>query len=223
MRYKFCPECETEKPSTAFRAHKSRPGGLSAYCSICMKERDARRRNDPLYVEKNRERSLAWARAHAEERIAKAKQKRLENAEEHKRRARVLYHANREKILAAQKRRYQANREKIIDSNKRWRKKNLNRYREIVNRAAQKYRSRKAQALATLTARQWDAILGFFENRCAYCGGEAKLLEMEHVTPVSRGGGTVAENIVPACRSCNARKHTSVGGIGTEWIPKPLN
>jgi hypothetical protein len=43
---------------------------------------------------------------------------------------------------------------------------------------------------------------------CAYCGdryGTASL-EMEHVTPSSRGGATVWQNVVSACRSCNQRK-----------------
>lgn len=43
---------------------------------------------------------------------------------------------------------------------------------------------------------------------CAYCGhrfGQATL-EMEHVTPSSRGGRTVWQNVVSACRACNQRK-----------------
>lgn len=43
---------------------------------------------------------------------------------------------------------------------------------------------------------------------CAYCGGRfaPATLEMEHVTPMSRGGRTVWQNVVSACRSCNQRK-----------------
>lgn len=43
---------------------------------------------------------------------------------------------------------------------------------------------------------------------CAYCGNRfgAASLEMEHVTPSSRGGRTVWQNVVSACRSCNQRK-----------------
>ena len=43
---------------------------------------------------------------------------------------------------------------------------------------------------------------------CAYCGGRfnASALEMEHVTPSSRGGATVWQNVVAACRACNQRK-----------------
>jgi hypothetical protein len=43
---------------------------------------------------------------------------------------------------------------------------------------------------------------------CAYCGGRYSggALEMEHVTPSSRGGSTVWQNVVSACRACNQRK-----------------
>jgi hypothetical protein len=43
---------------------------------------------------------------------------------------------------------------------------------------------------------------------CAYCGGRFGhgALEMEHVTPSSRGGSTVWQNVVSACRVCNQRK-----------------
>lgn len=43
---------------------------------------------------------------------------------------------------------------------------------------------------------------------CAYCGGRfaQSALEMEHVTPSSRGGRTIWQNVVSACRACNQRK-----------------
>lgn len=43
---------------------------------------------------------------------------------------------------------------------------------------------------------------------CAYCGGRfsATQLEVEHVIPRSRGGHTVWQNLVSACRNCNQRK-----------------
>ncbi|MFZ4585444.1 MAG: HNH endonuclease [Acidimicrobiia bacterium] len=40
--------------------------------------------------------------------------------------------------------------------------------------------------------------------RCQYCGGSAE--NIDHVVPRSRGGQHVWENVVAACRACNARK-----------------
>jgi 5-methylcytosine-specific restriction endonuclease McrA len=41
-------------------------------------------------------------------------------------------------------------------------------------------------------------------SRCQYCGRAAE--NLDHVVPRSRGGGHVWENVVAACRPCNARK-----------------
>ncbi|MGH9850208.1 MAG: HNH endonuclease [Blastocatellia bacterium] len=44
--------------------------------------------------------------------------------------------------------------------------------------------------------------------RCQYCGrrGTAFDLTLDHILPKSRGGRTLAENLVTACRVCNNRK-----------------
>lgn len=57
----------------------------------------------------------------------------------------------------------------------------------------------------TLTVHQWLAIQAAYKFRCAYCGRKKKLT-MDHVTPSSKNGGTVCDNIVPACLSCNSAK-----------------
>lgn len=41
-------------------------------------------------------------------------------------------------------------------------------------------------------------------HRCQYCGGQAE--NIDHVRPKSRGGRHIWENVVAACRKCNALK-----------------
>ena len=41
-------------------------------------------------------------------------------------------------------------------------------------------------------------------HRCQYCGAKAE--SIDHVVPRSRGGGHEWENVVAACRPCNASK-----------------
>ncbi|WP_078969910.1 HNH endonuclease [Streptomyces natalensis] len=41
---------------------------------------------------------------------------------------------------------------------------------------------------------------------CAYCDGPAE--ELDHVVPLARGGPDTSDNIVAACRTCNATKYT---------------
>ena len=56
----------------------------------------------------------------------------------------------------------------------------------------------------TLTTKQWQFTLKYFNFRCAYCSGPYQVLE--HVVPVELGGGTTYTNCVPACNSCNTCK-----------------
>lgn len=89
----------------------------------------------------------------------------------------------------------------VKTTKKEWRKANPEKV------AAQSAR-RRAAGRATkndLNSHQWADIKARFNYSCAYCG--AKLpLEIDHVIPVSKGGGTTVNNVVPACRSCNASK-----------------
>ena len=39
-----------------------------------------------------------------------------------------------------------------------------------------------------------------------YCGAEGVPVQKDCVMPISRGGRYTLENVVPACRSCNASK-----------------
>lgn len=54
-----------------------------------------------------------------------------------------------------------------------------------------------------LTREQTRALLA---QPCAYCG--AKATQIDHVIPVSRGGTHDPDNVVPACKHCNAQKWT---------------
>lgn len=65
-------------------------------------------------------------------------------------------------------------------------------------------RARRAGLPATLTVAQWAATVAHFADRCAFCGGAWCLVE--HATPIELGGGTTADNCLPACYSCNATK-----------------
>ena len=59
-----------------------------------------------------------------------------------------------------------------------------------------------------LTPHQWADLLEAW-GAGAYCRAEGPGLQRDCVTPISRGGRYTLENVVPACRSCNASKHNS--------------
>lgn len=57
-----------------------------------------------------------------------------------------------------------------------------------------------------LTKREWRDLIAYFGGRCAYCHEPTVKPVKDHVVPVSKGGLFNKENIVPACRPCNASK-----------------
>ncbi|MAT03799.1 MAG: endonuclease [Acidimicrobiaceae bacterium] len=72
-------------------------------------------------------------------------------------------------------------------------------------RLARKRRRRVAAADNDLTAIEWTAIMAAWGG-CAYCGSTGGDLQRDTVQPISRGGRYTLDNVVPACRSCNASK-----------------
>ncbi|MDF2696207.1 MAG: hypothetical protein K0S65_4590 [Labilithrix sp.] len=72
-------------------------------------------------------------------------------------------------------------------------------------RAARRRTRRVAASGSDLTAAEWFRILDAW-SACAYCGADGAALQKDCVLPISRGGRYTLENVVPACRSCNASK-----------------
>lgn len=74
-------------------------------------------------------------------------------------------------------------------------------------RIARRRARRVAAADNDLTPAQWARLVELW-GACAYCGG-AGPFQKDCVLPISRGGRYTQENVVPACRSCNASKCNS--------------
>lgn len=145
------------------------------------------------------------------------------------------YHSNRDREINNQRARYQKNKERNTNRDRArnktpyrraWQQKRnqeyyaanksaiyeyQKRYKEThpgyVSHHTQKYYAKKAGLPHDLTQEQWIEILEQHNHACHYCGRTDVKLQREHKIPVSRGGGFTVSNIVPACRSCNMRKH----------------
>ncbi|KKN31413.1 hypothetical protein LCGC14_0824270 [marine sediment metagenome] len=89
-------------------------------------------------------------------------------------------------------------------------------YGSRVSRPRRRARKRGA-FVVDFTPEQWTQLKESFDHCCAYCGNQAEL-EQDHVTPISKGGNHTGSNIVPACRSCNAKKSDSMG----KYIPRAV-
>jgi 5-methylcytosine-specific restriction endonuclease McrA len=82
-------------------------------------------------------------------------------------------------------------------------------YRQRLPVKKARRRARKRGLPDTLTLEQWRDILDRHDHRCYYCGEEFtddNPLTLDHVVPVSQGGGTTAANCRPCCYECNQRK-----------------
>jgi 5-methylcytosine-specific restriction endonuclease McrA len=76
----------------------------------------------------------------------------------------------------------------------------------VVRAKSQRHRALRKGAGGSFSPQEWTDLVAAHEGRCAYCGCDAPL-EPDHRVALSRGGSNSIENILPACRRCNARKH----------------
>ena len=72
-------------------------------------------------------------------------------------------------------------------------------------RAARRRKRRMARVDHDLSDDQWAALQAAWGG-CAYCGATDTALQRDCILAISRGGRYTLENVVPACRSCNASK-----------------
>ncbi len=133
---------------------------------------------------------------------ARQRQWHKTNREEENERCRQWRGAHLDYFRHASQQYYSKHREKRLAYFSQWRRD----YPERCSVYDHRRRARKANLPATLTETEWQGILEKHDHCCAYCDRDDLPLEREHKIPVSRGGGYTAENIVPACLSCNRRK-----------------
>lgn len=81
--------------------------------------------------------------------------------------------------------------------------------RRALQRGANKRRRARLNAapINNLTEAEWEQIKAHYGQRCVYCGRRMQRLEQDHIIPLSKGGSHTKQNVVPACRSCNAKKN----------------
>lgn len=142
-----------------------------------------------------------------EKNAARERERRRIMGDEYRRRDRERNIQRREQRKLYNQAYYQHNKEQAKDYHRQWRKLNPG-LRDLRKR---RYKARKAGLQATLTQSQWEAIKDGFNHCCVYCNRRMQNLVQEHIIPVVQSGNYTADNILPACQSCNSRKHTSTG------------
>jgi 5-methylcytosine-specific restriction endonuclease McrA len=176
-------------------------------------QRQWRKRNREKVRKHNRKwyakRGKGWYQQSKENRRAQSRQayrrERLTNLEQQLARRSRHYWKNRERIrnLVKEQRRANPERFRAIDRARYWRNLEKRRHQSRVARA------RRSGVSCYLTLEQWKDLLRRFNFRCAYCLKRLtkKNRSLDHLIPLTRGGGNTLDNLVPACRRCNQRKN----------------
>ena len=64
----------------------------------------------------------------------------------------------------------------------------------------------RTEARRTVTEAQWQLLIARYGG-CFHCGANPAICQGHHIEPVSQGGPTKLDNLVPACWSCHHRIH----------------
>jgi len=75
-------------------------------------------------------------------------------------------------------------------------------------------KAERAKARSLRKTRWWQQKTA--SGACYYCGRKVGFanLTMDHIIPLSRGGRSTKDNLVPCCKDCNTRKK---GSLPVEW------
>lgn len=219
--YRRCHDCkrllpETEEFFLRYWSKKEQRYYFKCHCLECGKKRSKawREANPEQYKRYSAEYAKSQAGREADKRW---KKKNPEKLREQKRKYREN---NLDKIRAYDRKRRTAEetREVILDRSRKWRVEHPEQVRaynsqyakdnpEYFRSAAQKRAAKKKSLACDFTLKEWEEAKTFFEYECAYCGKKLERLTQDHVVPLSKGGTYTADNIIPACKSCNSSKH----------------
>ncbi len=151
-----------------------------------------RMRSDPAYRERHRERKREYQRERRRDPAYLEREREREREHKRERRSDPAYR-------------------------ERERERDRERKRENGRADLRRRRARKANAptdnhTPAELVESWDER-GLYV--CTYCGGPHQ--HIDHVVPLSRGGGETVGNLVPACSPCNLSKGAR---LPCEWRPE---
>lgn len=137
--------------------------------------------------------------------------------------SRRSYQNHKEDYKRKQKERYRLNektRNRIKKQASEWTKNNPEKRSLIMSQQNAKRRARiKENGYEKITVKEWMAIVKLSDKKCIYCRSSEKLV-VDHFIPISKGGGHLKINIVPACNVCNSSKWNR---LPKDWIKKKFD
>lgn len=218
METKNCNKCKRDRAMDCFYRNNQRADGRTGVCRDCMTV--MRKAWDKRYNQTPKARAASKRYYHSEKGQAakRAYRKTYTMTDAQREKYRVAGRAHeKDPRYKARRKRYEASpKGKAMKArlDKRYARTDKGRFSKRKVEIKRKHQIKSANC--TITRDQWLAIKAAFKNRCAYCHQTFQRLEMDHVIPLSKLGPHSAENIVPACRKCNASK-------GNRLFPSAIN
>ena len=222
---KRCPQCNCNLPESAFGLDNGRPDKLNPWCKECKNRKGRERyasdpeyraaktayrveyRNELLADPERYEQQLEAQRQWYQEHWADSDWREKENAR-HRESYANWTPEQRERKRQATKAWQERNREHY---NKQHREYMMHRYhtdpefKKNLQDWFTRRRNIKRGNGGSYTQQEWDDLCLMAGYRCVRCG-EIKALTVDHIIPVSLGGGSEITNLQPLCDSCNKSK-----------------
>lgn len=215
MNTKTCNKCGLVKPLDQFNKDKQQKDGLRGSCKSCLSV--MRKVWDQKYNHSEKARKTARRYYYSEKGQATKRNYRAqyEITTEQKDRYReaARHHEKEEKYKERQRRYWSSEKGKAQKARKdaRYQRTENGKFSKRKTEIKRKHQIKSTDC--TLTRKEWEEIKDRFGHKCAYCHRQMQRLEMDHVVPLSKGGKHTAENVVPACRTCNAKKGNRTGPL----------
>lgn len=222
----WCGKCKRELPLESFFKQSNRWSGISNHCRECHGVKNPRIKRVACPPGHKQCCKCAVIKPYDDYCLSsKNKDGRNRRCRKCVSEYKKIYHKeNAVELRVKGKKNYYDNRSKRLEHSKIYAK----RRPEVGLAAKRKYKARNRMKLAKyaqnirdlkeqgdITPESWQQTLELFNNCCAYCNQPFNKLTMDHFRPVSKGGTHTIDNVVPACQSCNSRKHDA---LIFDWI-----
>lgn len=220
---KRCTLCGELKPLLDFCKNKATKDGRHHRCRTCESARvkhykeqnpEKVRESGRRWKERNPETVRENARRYRQQNPNKQREYYQTNREQRKADARQWHYENRERHLETMRDYYSRNKEKFSEQGRQWKQENPERARAHVQEWIEKNPERRRTIALNYIARKYDApgdgstlgeLTALHGSFCYLCL-KAPATDVEHMTPLSRGGSNQPENLRPACHPCNTSK-----------------
>ena len=193
---KTCRKCGEEKTLDCYNKNKRNKDGLHLWCRTCKKAADRE------YSSKNKEKARARAKQWYKDNTDRAKERIREwQQSDHGKQRRKVY---RDRVA--------------LEKPEYWR---MKKKRDKANRRAKEFQAGPLSFSSVQAVEAYNKEHFCSDSlHCEYCSSVVRTqYELEHITPLSRGGTNETNNLAISCSGCNrgmGGKHTK---LIEEWKP----